>query len=39
MAGWVNRSQQDVIDYLQTENPMLRRGSVESHVASGPAAC
>lgn len=24
MAGWVNRSQQDVIDYLQAENRILR---------------
>ena len=24
MAGWVNRSQQDVIEYLQTENRILR---------------
>ena len=23
-AGWVNRSQQDVIDYLQAENRVLR---------------
>lgn len=23
-AGWVNRSQQDVIEYLQTENRVLR---------------
>jgi hypothetical protein len=22
-AGWVNRSQQDVIEYLQEENPFL----------------
>ena len=25
MAGWVNRSQQDVIDYLQAENRILRQ--------------
>lgn len=24
MAGWVNRSQQDVIDYLRAENRILR---------------
>jgi len=24
MAGWVNRSQQDVIEYLQVENRILR---------------
>ncbi len=24
MAGWVNRSQQDVIDYLQAEDRILR---------------
>jgi hypothetical protein len=23
-AGWVNRHQQDVIEYLQEENPLLR---------------
>ena len=25
LAGWVNRQHQAVIDYLQTENAMLRR--------------
>ncbi len=24
LAGWVNRSQQDVIEYLQAENRVLR---------------
>ena len=24
MSGWVNRSQQDVIEYLQTENQVYR---------------
>ena len=24
LAGWVNRSQQDVIEYLQAENQVLR---------------
>ena len=26
LAGWVNRQQQDVIDYLQEENRVLRAG-------------
>ena len=26
VAGWVNRQQQDVIDYLQEENRVLRAG-------------
>ena len=26
MAGWVNRQQQDVIDYLREENRVLRGG-------------
>ena len=26
LAGWVNRQQQDVIDYLQEENRVLRVG-------------
>ena len=26
VAGWVNRQQQDVIDYLQEENRVLRTG-------------
>ena len=26
VAGWVNRQQQDVIDYLQAENRVLRAG-------------
>ena len=26
LAGWVNRQQQDVIDYLQEENRVLRTG-------------
>ena len=28
VAGWVNRQQQDVIDYLQEENRVLRAGVV-----------
>ena len=26
LAGWVNRQQQDVIDYLREENRVLRAG-------------
>ncbi len=26
LAGWVNRQQQDMIDYLQEENRVLRAG-------------
>ena len=26
LAGWVNREQQDVIDYLREENGVLRAG-------------
>jgi hypothetical protein len=35
MAGWVNRSQQDVIDYLQAENRILR----EHLSAAGDCDC
>ena len=34
LVGWVNRQQQDVIDYLQEENHVLRaglRGSLRVH--------
>ncbi len=32
-AGWVNRSQQDVIDYLQEENRVLREAAARKALA------
>ena len=41
LAGWVNRSQQDVIEYLQVENRVLRRKyclrAGELSIRPGPA--
>ena len=34
LAGWVNRQQQDVIDYLQEENRVLRAPSGYTFVTS-----
>ena len=34
VAGWVNRQQQDVIDYLQKENCVLRAGLRGKRVVS-----
>ena len=34
VAGWVNRQQQDVIDYLQEENRVLRAGLRGKRVVS-----
>ena len=34
VAGWVNRQQQDVIDYLQKENRVLRAGLRGKRVVS-----
>ena len=34
-AGWVNRSQQDVIDYLQAENWVLRDKLGDKRFAGG----
>lgn len=34
-AGWVNRSQQDVIDYLQAENWVLRDQLGDKRFAGG----
>ena len=34
VAGWVNRQQQDVIDYLQEENRVLRAGLRGKRVLS-----
>ena len=36
LAGWVNRQQQDVIDYLQEENRVLRAGP---HLDQNVLAC
>ena len=30
LAGWINRKQQDVIDYLKTENEVLSIGSISA---------
>jgi hypothetical protein len=32
LAGWVNRSQQDVIEYLQEENRVLREHLTRSII-------
>ena len=33
LAGWVNRQQQDVIDYLQEENPSCPKTQTNSRLA------
>ena len=39
LAGWINRKQQDVIDYLKTENEVLSIGSISAiFLSSGIAA-
>ena len=37
MAGWMNRSQQEVIDYLQAENRVLREQQVARNVTDAQA--
>ncbi len=32
MAGWINRSQQDEIEHLRTENKVLPKGSAEADL-------
>ena len=34
-AGWVNRSQQDVIEYLQAENRVLREQLGDGYAKAG----
>ena len=36
LAGWVNRQQQDVIDYLQEENRVLRAGVPSIYSSASP---
>ena len=33
LAGWLNRQEQDVIDYLREENRVLRSGVVSAILA------
>ena len=28
LAGWINRHQQEAIDYLRTENQVIKKGEV-----------
>ena len=38
LAGWVNRQQQDVIDYLREENRVLCQNSAPLEIADKSAA-
>ncbi len=33
LAGWINRDQQDAIEYLLTENPVLRERHCQRKLA------
>ena len=33
LAGWINRQQQDVIDYLRTENQVLKEKSLARNAS------
>jgi len=32
LAGWINRHQQDIIEYLKTENTILRRKIAKERI-------